>query len=275
MRQRNRRNAGSGDKWQRDRYAASRISSPGRLRTQQKKTNKYPLKPKSALTFAAIVFALIFFYLASFRIEVISLNYNTDESSSELKNLIEDYLDTHTRSVWLLDVKEMQMEIADEMPVLQEAKITVNRLRRELVIEAANRAPVMVWQTEKIQYQLDAEGVAIRVGSQKGLPVVIDEVDIPIKLGDAVLSAEFTRYTRELDAELRALDIKPKHYLVSSNVRELVVVLNDGVEVRLDSRHEPAEQASLLKKILAAERAGEYSIRDYIDLRSLEKAYYK
>lgn len=275
MRQRNRRNAGSGDKWQRDRYAASRISSPSRLRTQQKKTNKYALKPKSALTFAAIVFALIFFYLASFRIEVISLNYNTDESSSELKNLIDDYLDTHTRSVWLLDVKEMQMEIADEMPVLQEAKITVNRLRRELVIEAANRAPVMVWQTEKIQYQLDAEGVAIRVGSQKGLPVVIDEVDIPIKLGDAVLSAEFTRYTRELDAELRALDIKPKHYLVSSNVRELVVVLNDGVEVRLDSRHEPTEQAVLLKKILTAERAGEYSIRDYIDLRSLEKAYYK
>jgi cell division septal protein FtsQ len=138
------------------------------------------------------------------------------------------------------------------------------------------KQPSIGWSSGNQVYLIDHDGTAI--GSMPAgsvLPVVIDGSNLPVTIGQRVVSTKFVAYIEEVIPALAVAAVKVTKLEVKDTTLDLYVTTDKGYYLILDTGREVNDTISDLKLVITALAAQKRVPSTYIDLRIPSKAYYK
>jgi len=145
-----------------------------------------------------------------------------------------------------------------------------------VVISTTLKKPSLGWSTDNQKYLLDYDGTAIETLSLgSGLPVVTDGSNLPVHVGQKVVSNQFVSFVLAMVPALSKAGYVVTGMDVKETTLDLNVSTNKGYRLVLDtSREVGGEMADLaaVQKLLSSQHKAPH---EYIDLRIEGKAYYK
>ncbi|MEX0934366.1 MAG: hypothetical protein WDZ42_01045 [Candidatus Saccharimonadales bacterium] len=149
---------------------------------------------------------------------------------------------------------------------------------QELNIHITPRQPVMVWISEDESYLMDEFGVITSVLSDSGegdysqLPVVNDDANLPIEVGDQATTRRFVEFALAIKASEK-IDVVGMRILETTS--EIHADLNQGYSVRFAIDEDFDQQIDNVKRVQQIAKDRGDNIRSYIDVRIPYKAYYR
>jgi cell division septal protein FtsQ len=145
-----------------------------------------------------------------------------------------------------------------------------------LVIIVNLKQPGIGWTTGNQSYLVDRDGTIIDVFPQGStLPAVIDDSNLPVKIGQRIVSTKFVSFVTELTPALLASGIKPTKIEVKDTTVDLYVTTDKNYQLIFDTSRAAPDEIVDLKGVLATLAAQKRVPTAYIDLRIPSKAYYK
>lgn len=145
-----------------------------------------------------------------------------------------------------------------------------------LVIIVNLKQPGLGWTTGNQSYLVDRDGTVIDifpVGST--LPVVIDDSNLPVKVGQRIVSTKFVSFISEVTPALLASGIKSTKLEVKDTTVDLYITTDKNYQLIFDTSRPAADEIVDLKSVLATLTVQKRIPTTYIDLRIPSKAYYK
>jgi len=104
------------------------------------------------------------------------------------------------------------------------------------------------------------------------LMVVEDLKNVPVNIKQQILTTEFIEFVNFISANLsRRTTLNVRQMVVPETTFEVEVVTNEGWKIIFDTTKSPDTQLNNLTKILK----GGAKPRQYVDLRILDRVYYK
>lgn len=145
-----------------------------------------------------------------------------------------------------------------------------------LVIVVNLKQPGLGWTTGNQAYLVDRDGTVIDVFPQGStLPVVIDDSNLPVKVGQRIVSTKFVSFVSELMPSLVSSGVKPTKLEVKETTVDLYVTTDKNYQLIFDTSRSAADELVDLKGVLTTLTAQKRVPTAYIDLRIPSKAYYK
>ena len=145
-------------------------------------------------------------------------------------------------------------------------------------VEIKTRGPVLIWNSHNIGYLVDDFGVAFRQTEEgnttwNDLPIVVDRHNMPIKLGQKVVSLRLINFIQAFQKDFKSkIGINLKDWEIGETSIHAEAVTETGWRILTDTTRSPIYQLDDLAKIYAKHRA---EIREYVDLRVSGYGYYK
>lgn len=281
----------------------------------QKKNLKNPHFPnkkkeggRGLLKFKFLIFGLglfIFsiFLLTSdyFSIRTIDITDNERVDSAEIRGVIQEVMDKRRFFV----LKQNNLFLFDKKSAIE--KLSGNYLFEDIQIKkklfgtievvVSEKNNGVIWSTANEQYYLDLKGVVIRQLAETDLviervddatdvvrsevssskyPLIYDQSDATVKLGDIVTSSELVEFVISLQNELDlGSDFEVSHYvIIRPFFPEITLITKEGWEARFKLGDDAVKQARVLNSLLQ-QKIRDRSNLNYIDLRFGEKVFYK
>lgn len=145
-----------------------------------------------------------------------------------------------------------------------------------LVIVVNLKQPGLGWTTGNQSYLVDRDGTVIDTFPQgSALPLVIDDSNLPVKVGQRIVSTKFVSFVSELMPSLVASGVKPTKLEVKETTVDLYVTTDKNYQLIFDTSRSAADELVDLKGVVATLTAQKRTPTAYIDLRIPSKAYYK
>jgi cell division septal protein FtsQ len=145
-----------------------------------------------------------------------------------------------------------------------------------LIITVALKQPSLGWMTGSDGHLLDADGTAIGplpVGSK--LPLVIDDSNLPVTTGQAVVSPRFVSFVTASAIQIPNTGLGITKYEIKDTTLDLYLSTNRGYQLILDTSRPVGDEVTDLKAVLANLKLTNKTPAQYIDLRISGRAYYK
>jgi cell division septal protein FtsQ len=146
-----------------------------------------------------------------------------------------------------------------------------------LRVDIVERTGALFWKTQEQYYRLDGSGVvfeAVNVAQTQGSLVIIDDSNLPVALGQKILSVEFVKDIQRILDELPAIanneSIKEIH--VGESMYTIAVVTDQNVKILFDITQPLDLQFDAVKQVYLSNRP---DIKEYADVRVIGKAYLK
>ena len=146
-------------------------------------------------------------------------------------------------------------------------------LQHQLEILVVEHETSLIWQTAGQRFLVNRAGVAYDMAPpERPLMVVEDLKNVPVNLKQHILTPEFIEFANFVSANLsRKTPVNVRQMTVPETTFELEVVTNEGWKIIFDTSKSPDTQLNNLSKILK----GGAKPRQYVDLRILDRIYYK
>ncbi|MFH1088645.1 MAG: cell division protein FtsQ/DivIB [Patescibacteria group bacterium] len=178
---------------------------------------------------------------------------------------------TQTNAILFNDIKA-QKQILD---LAQIKAVSFHKDIREhkLQIIVDEHETSLIWQTNGERFLVNRAGVVYDTASPESpLTVVEDLKNVPVDLKQQILTTDFIEFVNFVSANLsRKTPLNIRQIVVPETTFELEVVTNENWKIIFDTTKSADTQLNNLSKIL---KAGAQP-RQYVDLRILDRVYYK
>ncbi len=211
----------------------------------------------------ALIYSL--FYSSFFQIKNITITGTTldDFDQTGLKG----------QNILFINISEIKSKILASHPEVNQVQI-VRGLPDTLKIVIKSNQALLIWQTNNQQYLINQKGVAFsELQGQTDLPLVQDNKNLNIQLGQQVVTANFIEFIHELSNKFSdALGFKIVYFEINETIFQVEAMADQGWLVKFDSTRSVDDQLDALKKVLAEHKA---DIHEYADVRVEGKVFYK
>lgn len=214
-----------------------------------------------------IILAIIYllFYSTIFTIKNIIVDQDLPTSINEhLENI-------KGKNIILIKSAEIKEDLLKKFPELIDINI-IRGLPDTIKVSYNERKPEIIWQSAGRYFIVDEDGFAFReIQGATDLPLVKDNNDLAINMGQQVASANFINFITELKPKLKE-QVEINRFEVNETTFQLDAIMVSGLRLKFDTTRSVDSQLSDLKKFLA-DRTNE--AEEYIDLRVEGKIFYK
>ncbi|MBU1092468.1 hypothetical protein KJ836_02275 [Patescibacteria group bacterium] len=178
---------------------------------------------------------------------------------------------TKTNAILFNDVKAQKqiLDLAQIKAVSFHKDIREHKL--QIIVEEHETS--LIWQTNGERFLVNRAGVVYDTASPESpLTVVEDLKNVPVDLKQQILTTDFIEFVNFVSANLsRKTPVNIRQIVVPETTFELEVVTNENWKIIFDTTKSADTQLNNLAKIL---KAGGKP-RQYVDLRILDRVYYK
>lgn len=178
-------------------------------------------------------------------------------------------------NILLINSSKIRDRILAENPQIQDVQIIrgVPDAVKIVVLEHENK---IIWQTGGVKYLISTLGVAtkkIDEGEIYNYPIVNDSKNLPVRLGDGIVSPNFIAFVANInDKFFETTNIKQTYFEIPQTTFDVFLYTEAGFYVKFNSMRSSAKQLENLKKVLVEKRQ---DVHEYVDLRIDGWAYYK
>jgi len=174
-----------------------------------------------------------------------------------------------------LNEEDLESQLSTTDPILKSVQVR-RQFMHGVVLSATLKQPSMGWASDNQRYLLDKDGTAIgALPAGSTLPVVDDGSNLPVKLGQQVVSGRFVDFVTGLGAGLSPLELGVTGLDVKDTTLDLTVTTNKGYQLLMDTSRPLADELADLKAVEGVLAAQKKAPAQYIDLRVAGKAYYQ
>lgn len=239
-------------------YSSPRITS---------KRRAYNLKPIFSLV--KIIFPILLLIYFTFYSNYFSLK--SIEVSGNKKVKTEDIL-KHLglgENIFLLETEEIESIIIKNIPEISHLSV-YKGIPNAIKIIVTENEPYLTWLSGGVNYLVNSEGVAYKqvVSSDieyANLPIVIDEQNMPVSIGDKIVSNNFLVFIKNIDENMYTVtNLEPELYSVKETTIDIYVKTKENLIIKFDSLRSYSQQLENLKIVLMEKRN---ETKEYIDLR--------
>jgi cell division septal protein FtsQ len=183
-------------------------------------------------------------------------------------------------SVWqgnllTLDSATIASDLQRQDPVIRTATVA-RKWFHTVVVTATLKQPSLGWVTGDQTYLLDKTGTVIgNFPSGSDLPVVTDESNLPVSVGQVVAPEEFVNFVSTLVPALAADGYVVKSMSISDTTLDLTVGTSKGYNLIFDTSRTVDSEISDLKAVQALMLTQKATPTKYIDLRITGRAYWE
>ena len=175
-------------------------------------------------------------------------------------------------NIFLVKAKDLEISF----PEIKKVKLEKDFKNRILKVYLEKRKEVLIWCQKNLKcFSVDEEGVAFKEASFiEGLPLiyVIDDFKRKISLAQKVASSKVIKMIKEIYQNFKEkLEIDYFIY-PEEKFQEIHLKTKEGVFYLFNLKENFSAQIETLKKLL---ESGKIKIKEYLDLRSLPRVYYK
>jgi cell division septal protein FtsQ len=174
-----------------------------------------------------------------------------------------------------LNEEDLESQLSTTDPILKSVQVR-RQFMHGVVLLATIKQPSMGWASDNQRYLLDKDGTAIGglpVGS--ALPLVNDGSNLPVKVGQQVVSSRFVSFVTGLTPGLAAQGLGVTALEVKDTTLDLTVSTNKGYKLLMDTSRPLEDELVDLKAVEGVLAAQKKAPAQYIDLRVSGKAYYQ
>jgi len=259
---------------------AKKKSSGRQIYTNYKiiqRTEKFkPEKSKSKINYSQILFFItifliifliyVFFYSSYFSIKNIDLigNYN---------DLTVEYIQSiNGKNIFRFGSRKIKKDIKEKLPIVKDVKVVVG-FPNTLKIFINERESELIWETQGRKYLVDREGVVFTETEKTDIKIIRDEKNLPIKLGNKLVSSELISIIRSIEIKLPAiLDEEIDHFGIGESLFVITVYTKNSKRIIFYTQVPLAYQLTVLDELIKKDKD---NIKEYVDLRVEGYGFYK
>lgn len=244
-------------------------------RPTRRRVFKLGTLPKRVVIIFVIILALALGLKQLFTIK--QINVASQARNSEVTREVQQLIDGNLMQSNLITLNSSQLvsKLLAADPMIKTASV-VRNWPASISVKVTLKRPSLGWTTGNQSYLLDRDGTvigALPVG--QALPVVIDNSNLPVALGQRVTSTQFVGFTIDANDAMTRLKLGPTKLEIKDTTLDLYATTPAGYQLIFDTSRAAADEVSDLKEILQALSSQKKSVTQYIDLRVVGKAYYK
>ena len=156
--------------------------------------------------------------------------------------------------------------------------INIKRVsQHQILIEVAEKAPLLVWQSSNNKYLVDEDGIAWANYTNKyaALPLVVDTKNVPVMLSSRVVDANFVKFFKDVSGTFATTTgTKIVRYEVMDIISDLKITTDAGWYVYFDTNHTAKAELANLMRVIGQAQASKTKL-EYVDLRIENRIFYK
>lgn len=175
------------------------------------------------------------------------------------------------KNIFTIGGKKAEKSIQAQQPGIKMIKV-IRGLPSTVVVELVERDPAIIWQTDGKKFLVDRGGIAYKE-SGGNFPIVIDQKNIPLKVGTMVASPNFIFNILKLNTQvsvITGLDIE--NINIPETTFQIEIATKSGIKLKLDTSQDIDRQLGDIKYVLVNNKD---KIKELIDVRIEGYAYIK
>lgn len=228
--------------------------------------------------FLAFLF-YIFVFSSFFQIREISISGAQKVSPQKIREFLEKTTEKKilfwkTKSIFLVDRKNIQEEIEKNNPEIESVKIKKD-LSRSLIVEIKERIPVAIFCQDESCFFLDKNGIVFEQTSKTEDLLVIekDTTNSSFQLGEKIISSEVISEILKIENRIRDLKFSS---LLMEDPHKFIFYAEEGPEIFFDFQGDINQQIFNLETFLREKINSEKLDNiEYIDVRFGNRVFWK
>lgn len=209
-----------------------------------------------------------------FRVRSIAVRGNQQLTADELKKQTEAILSASFlgNNSLFVNPDEIGKRLKANNYQLESVRVE-RRLLGGIQVRVSEQQATLQWRSGSSVFVLSGNGKAYAQldNLDKGLPVVEDSTNLPVKIGQKVVPSSFVAFVRKIDPQLPLLGLQSVDKSVAETTTELYVKTNKGYVIKLDTTRSLESQIGDLRAVLAKK----VNPSEYVDLRIAGRVFYK
>ncbi|MCL5407075.1 MAG: FtsQ-type POTRA domain-containing protein [Patescibacteria group bacterium] len=211
------------------------------------------------------------FYSSFFKIKNIVIE---NSNNSEISKIFQEL---NGANIFRFNSSKTQAEITQKFPEVKGAKIT-RGLPDTLKIQFSEVSAKVIWQTGQKNFLVDGNGeiykeIQLSDVSQNNLPIIKDNNNVSVNLGQKILSGNFLDFVTELNTTFnQETGFKINQFEINETLFQVDALTDQSWKVIFDTTRSVPDQLADLKKFLADHKN---EVTQYIDVRIEGRVYYK
>lgn len=196
---------------------------------------------------------------------------------SEIEKSARTIIDSQWRmgNLLTLDSRALAAKLEERDPQLRDVRVQ-RKWPHGVSISTTLKQPSLGWSTGNQVYVLDRDGVVIGNGPvPSSMPVVFDGSNLPVTLGQRVVSPHFVEFANAVVPALAVKGLPVTRLDIKDTTIDLTVQTAKGFRILLDTGRGVEEEMSDLAAVQRLLATQKRTPAEYIDLRISGKAYYK
>ena len=158
----------------------------------------------------------------------------------------------------------------------QLAEVVVRRQwSRGITLQIKEKNLALEWETGGRYYLIDTGGNVVGEGRATQLARVVDQTNLPARVGDRVVSPAFVSFCAELRRYQGLAEFKLGRIIIQTSTSEVVVESDAPYTVKFDTSRGAEQQLRDLSRVQRELKTLNAKPAEYIDLRVEGKAYYR
>lgn len=227
----------------------------------------------------AIVLIYVVFISNIFRIGKLDVQGPNNELTSNLTGEVERYLSSSPIGHnWLfLNAADLKNRLQKTFSG-QESVIVQKTFPNRLTVKTDEQKSGIVWKTGSKRYIISLNGRVIgevRDQNVSDLALVNDGSNIPVEVGNKILSRDFVDFTIKVQNYLKSMKLGPESLSVAETTSEITVRTNAGYDIRFNTLEDVDAQLRALTATIDNLRTQNKKPNQYIDLRVSGRIFYK
>ena len=241
----------------------------------------------TAIAIIVIVGSVIYASLLNNNPRLMIAASETGKPLQRSNQVYEDYISRQlnksvlNKSKLTIDTKPLEESLRRQFPEVANAAITLPLLGHRPIVSIAVSSPAFILATSGGAYYISADGtplvrVADVANPLKDIATVSDETGLPVTVGKQVLPSETVEFISTVLAQLEATNTEVTAVTLPLEANELRLQLsNQPYVVRLNTLEDAKTQVGTLLAVKGRLEGNRDIPKEYIDVRVVERAYYK
>lgn len=212
-----------------------------------------------------------------------------DADKQVISRLTDEYISGFKRIKLFFDEKAFEDHLLHEASFISSAEVSTNFISSSLSIRVSPKKPLYSYVTDRKTTASDLwvaqDGTLISLTSDQQL-LVGDTTTTPVRIidlagvryleGEAVIPLDTLDYISGLSSDLTLLEKQVSYIEITANPRELRLgLIGEGYYVLVSTERPVESIISDLKVVLKQVGDSNKSIKKYVDLRVVDKAFYQ
>ncbi len=210
------------------------------------------------------------------------------KEESEYESIVKDIIDNSilSQTKITINTSDISRQIEAKLPEVDAAVITIPLSSHRPIVDIIGKSPKLLLINNAETYVIDDNGYSISKLSEltpdalnklAGLPIIKDETNVPIELGNRTITSETSLFIEQLAYQYKQKSVAIQEMTLPANKPNEIRVKSstDNYYVKYVTIRPAREQFGAYQAV--SKRLTEQGISpvEYVDVRVQEKVYYK